>query len=46
MNQLAKQYHEYHPKGWAGAGAGVGMVLVVGTPLIENENATQSFNFI
>ena len=29
------------PKGLAGAGVGIGMVLVVGIPLIENKNITQ-----
>ena len=26
------------PEGWAGAGVGIGMVLVVGIPVIENKN--------
>ena len=33
------------PKGWAGAGVGIGMVLLVGTPVIEHRNKFQMFKF-
>ena len=32
--------------GWAGAGMGIGMVLVVGIPLIENKNEIKMFKFL
>ena len=34
------------PKGWAGAEVGIGMVLVVAMPLIENQNKIQMFKFL
>ena len=34
------------PKGWAGARLGMGMVLVVGIPLIEDEHKIQMFKFL